>query len=82
MKLSNPQREFLEATRQADELMATHSMHHLCGRRDSGRAVSAWYRTAEALERKGFVKLSRCGNGYSATLTDKGRVYLGLRAQP
>lgn len=40
-----------------------------CGRPDSGREVSAWYRTARGLQRRGFVTLERCGDHQKAFVT-------------
>ena len=72
-KLSKPQQSFLA------NLLAAGASGVRCpflGNREAGRVASAWYRTAESLERRGLVRLERSGDSKRAFLTPAGAAEL------
>lgn len=52
------------------------------GNRDSGRAVSAWYRTAESLRARNLVTMDRRGDRWVARATDAGRALVAPAPEP
>lgn len=63
MKLSPAQQRFLLALDKAGD---KGFRCPLMGNRHAGRVASAWYRTAESLERMGLVRLERSGDSKRA----------------
>jgi hypothetical protein len=73
-KLSKPQMKFLATLLAVD--FAEGVRCPFLGNREAGRVASAWYRTAESLERRGLVRLERSGDSKRAFLTPAGAAEL------
>ena len=71
MKPTPAQRRFIKITASAG---AVGYRTPFLGGRDAGRAANAWYRTAAACERAGWVTIIREGDAQRAHITPAGTV--------